>query len=43
VIAASGSRGQWLFVVPERDLVVVMIASSGAGLDLLYDVVAALR
>jgi CubicO group peptidase (beta-lactamase class C family) len=42
VIAASGSGGQWLFVVPERDLVVVTIASNGAGLDLLYDVLAAL-
>jgi CubicO group peptidase (beta-lactamase class C family) len=44
VIAASGSGGQWLFVVPSLDLVVAIAASNGAGLDLLYDgVLAALR
>jgi CubicO group peptidase (beta-lactamase class C family) len=37
VIAASGSGGQWLFVVPSLDLVVAVVATSGAGLDLLYD------
>jgi len=39
VIAASGSGGQWLFVVPELDLVVAVTASNGAGLDLLYDAI----
>jgi CubicO group peptidase (beta-lactamase class C family) len=43
VIAASGAGGQWLFVVPERDLVVVTIAANGAGLDLFYDLMAAVR
>ena len=37
VITASGSGGQWLFVVPKLDLVVAVAASNGAGLDLLYD------
>jgi CubicO group peptidase (beta-lactamase class C family) len=37
VIAASGSGGQWLFVVPDLDLVVVVVATNGNGLDLLYD------
>jgi len=37
VIAASGSGGQWLFVIPSLDLVVAIAAQSGAGLDLLYD------
>ncbi len=37
VITASGSGGQWLFVVPSLDLVVAVAASNGAGLDLLYD------
>jgi CubicO group peptidase (beta-lactamase class C family) len=37
VITASGSGGQWLFVVPKLDLVVAVVASNGAGLDLLYD------
>jgi CubicO group peptidase (beta-lactamase class C family) len=37
VIAASGSGGQWLFVVPSLDLVVVIVATNGDGLDLLYD------
>lgn len=39
VIAASGSGGQWLFVVPSLDLVVVVVASEGAGLDLFYQAV----
>jgi CubicO group peptidase (beta-lactamase class C family) len=44
VIAASGSGGQWLFVVPSLDLVVAIVASNGAGLDLFYDgVLAAIR
>jgi CubicO group peptidase (beta-lactamase class C family) len=44
VIAASGSGGQWLFVIPSLDLVVAIAARSGAGLDLLYDgVLPALR
>jgi len=37
VIAASGSGGQWLFVVPGRDLVVAVIGTNAYGLDLLYD------
>jgi len=37
IIAASGSGGQWLFVVPSLDLVVAIVASNGDGLDLLYD------
>jgi CubicO group peptidase (beta-lactamase class C family) len=37
VITASGSGGQWLFVVPSLDLVVVVVATEGAGLELLYD------
>jgi CubicO group peptidase (beta-lactamase class C family) len=37
VIAASGSGGQWLFVVPSLDLVVAIVATNGNGLDLLYD------
>jgi CubicO group peptidase (beta-lactamase class C family) len=37
VIAASGSGGQWLFVIPSLDLVVVVVATNGNGLDLLYD------
>jgi CubicO group peptidase (beta-lactamase class C family) len=44
VIAASGSGGQWLFVVPSKDLVVAVIASNGDGLGLFYDgVLASLR
>lgn len=44
IITASGSGGQWLFVVPSLDLVVVVTASNGAGLDLMYDgVLTALR
>jgi hypothetical protein len=39
VIAASGSGGQWLFVVPALDLVVAIVASDGNGLDLLYDAI----
>jgi CubicO group peptidase (beta-lactamase class C family) len=39
VIAASGSGGQWLFVVPSLDLVVAIVAESGNGLDLFYDAV----
>ena len=37
VITASGSGGQWIFVVPSLDLVVAIAATNGAGLDLLYD------
>lgn len=37
IIAASGSGGQWLFVVPSLDLVVVVTAANGNGLGLLYD------
>ena len=37
VIAASGSGGQWLFVIPSLDLVIAVVAQNGAGLDLLYD------
>jgi CubicO group peptidase (beta-lactamase class C family) len=37
IIAASGSGGQWLFVVPSLDLVVALVAADGNGLDLLYD------
>ena len=37
VIAGSGSGGQWLFIVPELDLVVAIAASNGNGLDLLYN------
>ena len=44
VIAASGSGGQWLFMIPSLDLVVAIAARNGAGLDLLYDgVLPALR
>ena len=44
VIAASGSGGQWIFVVPSLDLVVAVAASNASGLDLLYDgVLASLR
>ena len=37
VITASGSGGQWLFVVPSLDLVVAVVAADGDGLELLYD------
>ena len=43
VIAGSGSGGQWLFIVPSKDLVIAMAASNGRGLDLLYDVLDAVR
>ena len=43
VITASGSGGQWLFVVPRLDLVIAIAAQSGNGLDVLYDVLAAIR
>jgi hypothetical protein len=36
IIAASGSGGQWLFIVPSLDLVVAIVAENGNGLDLLY-------
>jgi CubicO group peptidase (beta-lactamase class C family) len=41
IIAASGSGGQWLFVVPKLDLVVAIVASNGAGLDLIYNLLRA--
>ena len=41
VIAASGAGGQWLFIVPALDLVVAIVASNGAGLELLYDLLPA--
>jgi CubicO group peptidase (beta-lactamase class C family) len=37
VIAASGSGGQWLFIVPSLDLVVAIVAENGNGLDLFYN------
>lgn len=37
IIAASGSGGQWLFVIPSLDIVVAIVAADGNGLDLLYD------
>jgi CubicO group peptidase (beta-lactamase class C family) len=44
VIAASGSGGQWIFIVPSLDLVVAVAGTNAAGLDLLYDgVLSALR
>lgn len=43
VWAGSGSGGQWLFVVPSKDLVIAVAASDGNGLDLLYDVLGAMR
>ena len=33
VITASGARGQWIFVVPARDLVVVSTAENTSGAD----------
>jgi CubicO group peptidase (beta-lactamase class C family) len=44
VIAASGARGQWIFAVPDRQLVVVSIAENAGGLEaagvrLLYEFV----
>jgi CubicO group peptidase (beta-lactamase class C family) len=43
VITGSGSGGQWLFVIPSKDLVIAVTASNGNGIDLLYDVLAAIR
>ena len=43
VIAGSGSGGQWLFVVPSKDLVIAVAASNGSGLDLLYGVLGSIR
>jgi CubicO group peptidase (beta-lactamase class C family) len=43
VYAGSGSGGQWLFVIPSKDLVIAVAASDGNGLDLLYDLLGALR
>ena len=37
IITASGAGGQWLFVIPSLDVVAVVIAENGDGLDLLYD------
>jgi CubicO group peptidase (beta-lactamase class C family) len=36
IIAGSGSGGQWLFIIPSRDLVIAVIAGNGDGLGLLY-------
>jgi CubicO group peptidase (beta-lactamase class C family) len=41
IIAASGSGGQWLFVIPSLDIVVAVVAENGDGLDLLYDLLGA--
>ena len=43
VFAGSGSGGQWLFVVPSKDLVIAVAASNGYGIDLLYGVLGAIR
>jgi CubicO group peptidase (beta-lactamase class C family) len=43
VWAGSGSGGQWLFVVPSKDLVIAVAASNGYGMDLLYGVLGAIR
>jgi CubicO group peptidase (beta-lactamase class C family) len=43
VWAGSGSGGQWLFVVPSRDLVIALTASNGYGMDLLYAVLSAIQ
>ena len=43
VITGSGSGGQWLFVIPSKDLVIAIAASDGDGIDLLYDVLGALK
>jgi CubicO group peptidase (beta-lactamase class C family) len=37
IIAASGSGGQWLFVVPAYDLVVAIAGTQANGLSILYD------
>ncbi len=39
VITASGSGGQWLFVIPKFDLVVAIAASNGDGLGVLYNAI----
>ena len=39
MITASGSGGQWLFVIPKYDLVVAVAASNGDGLGLLYNAI----
>ena len=39
VITASGSGGQWLFIIPKFDLVVAVVASNGDGLGLLYNAI----
>ena len=43
VFAGSGSGGQWIFVVPSKDVVIALTATNGYGLDLLYGVLAALK
>jgi CubicO group peptidase (beta-lactamase class C family) len=39
VITASGSGGQWLFIIPRFDLVVAIAASNGDGLSVLYNAI----
>jgi CubicO group peptidase (beta-lactamase class C family) len=37
IIAGSGSGGQWLFVIPEYDLVIAIAGTQADGLGILYD------
>jgi CubicO group peptidase (beta-lactamase class C family) len=43
VITGSGSGGQWLFVIPSKDLVIAVTASEGDGIGLLYDILGAVK